>query len=95
MLVRCNCSIIFWEIFCILAEVIDVGSGTLCLGSAKELCHQTVDLAQKASPSTNQGAWCGMSIYKQTTIQIIFVVAGYVLVFDPQIRAGGIEKGEL
>ena len=54
----------YGESFCILAaqrtdrwikrkvrwQVIDMGAGTLCLGSAKELCLKTVDLAQQAFP---------------------------------------------
>ena len=31
-------------------QVIDVGPGTLCLGSAEELCFKIVDLAQQAFP---------------------------------------------
>ena len=45
---------------------INIGPGTLCLGSAKELCYKAVHSAQKAFPFTKQGAWCGMKTHKQT-----------------------------
>ena len=46
-------------------------------------CQRTVSsdssiLLNKHFLSPNQGAWCGVRIYKQATIHIYFVALGYV-----------------